>query len=84
MKGLFIIAPLAFLLTACGGCCRNTDVNLVQYRQVNTAPIVVRPVYDPVIVPNYYNPVLAPAYYDPVMVVDDNPLDVLSTTVEYY
>ena len=84
MKGI-IIVPIALLLTACGGCCRNDDVNLVRYRQVNTGPIVVTPVYyDPVIAPTYYNPVLSSTYYDPVTVVNDYPPDVLSTTVEYY
>jgi hypothetical protein len=69
-----IVAPIIILLTACA-CCTNRDV--VAYRSVTFRPAVVTTaVVAPV--------VTTPVYYDPVTIVDDSPIDVTTTTVDYY
>ncbi len=69
------LASIVFLLSACG-CCINRDV--VEYRQVNVAPVVVKPVYTAPVVRSVY---VRPA---PVTIVDVDPIDVTTTTIEYY
>lgn len=66
------LAPMIILLTACG-CCTNTGVGVVEYRQVSYRPIVAPRVV-----------VATPVYYDPVTIIDEDPIDVTTTTVDYY
>lgn len=65
------LAPIIVLLTACG-CCTRPAVGVVEYRQVAYKP-VVRPVV-----------VATPVYYDPVTIIDEDPIDVTTTTIDYY
>lgn len=74
------LAPITLLLTACG-CCTSTG--LVEYRQVSYKPTVVA---TPVVTTRVVAaPVVAtPVYYDPVTIIDDDPIDVTTTTIDYY
>lgn len=73
------LAPITVLLTACG-CCTNTG--LMEYRQVTYRPTVVA---TPVVTTRVVAPVVAtPVYYDPVTIIDDDPIDVTTTTIDYY
>jgi len=66
------LTPMIILLTACG-CCASRDV--AEYRQVSYTPSVV------VATPVYYQP---PAYYEPMGIMDEDPIDVTATTIDYY
>ncbi|WP_019215241.1 hypothetical protein [Legionella tunisiensis] len=68
------LTPAVLLLTACG-CCTNS----VAYQEVNVAPVVATPVYYPT--PAYYS---RPVYYDSAVIIDNAPVDVTTTTIEYY
>ena len=65
------ISSLVILLTACG-CCNKASV--VEYKRVTYTPKVVA-------VPAV---VATPTYYDPVTVVSEDPVDVTTTTIDYY
>ena len=69
MKGILLLA-ITFIATGC--CCTN---QYVQYRSVAVAPVAVRPVVRPVIV--------APVV-EPVIVGYPGPMDVTTTTIDYY
>ncbi|CDZ75813.1 hypothetical protein BN59_00072 [Legionella massiliensis] len=69
------IAPMIILLAACG-CCTNTGY--VEYRQVSYRPAVIA---TPVVTTSV---VATPIYYDPVTIIDDDPIDVTTTTIDYY
>ncbi|WP_028388157.1 hypothetical protein [Legionella fairfieldensis] len=76
-----LLSPLVILLTACN-CCTNTAV---EYRRVTYTPaimtktVVTRPavVRSPVVV-------TTPVYYSPVTIIDTDPIDVTTTTIDYY
>lgn len=65
------LATLIVLLSACN-CCRNRTI--VEYDQVTYRPAVVTSAAV----------VTSPVYYDPVTVIDDDPIDVTTTTLDYY
>ena len=50
------------------GCGCCTNPSAVQYRSVSYTPSVI----------------VTPTYYDPVTVIDTDPIDVTTTTIDYY
>ncbi|KTD27985.1 MULTISPECIES: hypothetical protein [Legionella] len=71
------LAPMIVLLTACG-CCTNTGV--LEYRSVTYTPTVVTTR----VAPTPAAVVVKPIYYDPVTIIDTDPIDVTTTTIDYY
>lgn len=67
------LAPILVLLTACG-CCTNRDDGL--YRQVIYKPASLRS--------NAVWPGVKTLNYDPVNIVDESPVDIRTTAVDYY
>jgi hypothetical protein len=59
---------LAPLIPLLTACGCCTNRDVIEYRQVSFKPAVIA----------------TPVHYDPVTIIDDDPLDVTTTTIDYY
>ncbi|ARG96493.1 hypothetical protein [Legionella micdadei] len=71
------LAPMIVLLAACG-CC--TSPGVLEYRSVTYTPTITTTR----VVPAPEAVVVRPIYYDPVTIIDTDPIDVTTTTIDYY
>ncbi|KTC87857.1 MULTISPECIES: hypothetical protein [Legionella] len=72
------LAPMIVFLAACG-CC--TSPGVLEYRSVTYTPTVVAA---PAVIARPRAVVVRPIYYDPVTIIDSDPIDVTTTTIDYY
>jgi len=73
------LAPLIVFLAACG-CCTSPEV--LEYQSATYTPTIVAATDS--MAPCPRSVIVRPIHYDPLTIISEDPIDVTTTTIDYY